>query len=145
MQTSEAMPQGMVWDGEEPVSVYLAEDMVLPFYWKGRYWPGAAGWVGINDPGGDTSWCYVAARGSWVAMGREERRRETAVYIAAEQAGGGRRDLARTGGEARPAERVVRVRAAVEATAPKYWMYAGFLISVFFLWVERKFFFRLQQ
>jgi hypothetical protein len=71
MQTSKRMPQGMVWEGDNLVSIYLAEDEVLPFFWKGRYWPGAAGWAGINDPGGDTSWCYVAARGSWVAMDRE--------------------------------------------------------------------------
>jgi hypothetical protein len=138
MQTSEIMPQGMVWDGDKSVSVYLAEDEVLPFCWKGKYWPAAAGWVGINDPGGDTSWCYVAARGSWAAMDREERRRETAAYIAAGQADGGGRDLAGMGREEErrreAAERVVRV------PVPKYWMYAGFLLSIFFLWVERKFF-----
>lgn len=128
VQTSERMPQGMVWEGGNPVSVYLAENEVLPFCWKGRYWPGATGWAGINDPGGDTSWCYIAARGSWVAMDREERRRETEAYIAKEQG----------------AERGLRVRTTVgvrvSVQVPKYWMYAGFLISVFFLWVERKFF-----
>ena len=121
IQTSEAIPQGMVWDGERSVSVYLAEDEMLPFYWKGRYWPEAAGWAGINDPGGDTSWCYVAPSGSWVAIDREARRRETTAYVWEER----RRE---TG------ERVARV------PVPKYWMYAGFLISIIFLWVERKIF-----
>jgi hypothetical protein len=59
-------------------------------------------------------------------MDREERRRETAAYIR------------ETSGRA--AGTPPSVRAVVRVPVPKYWMYAGFLISIIFLWVERKFF-----
>jgi hypothetical protein len=110
LQTSEAMPQGMLWNGERAVSVYLAEDDVLPFVWRGRYWPEGAGWVGVSDPRGDTSWMYVWPRGSWPAMAREEKK---------------------TGKVSVGEERV---------PVPKSWIYTAFLLSIFFLWVERKFF-----
>jgi hypothetical protein len=109
MQTSEAAPQGMVWDGERAVSVYLAEDEVLPFVWRGRYWPEAEGWAAVSDPRGDSSWMYVWPRGSWSAMDRGEKPRELLTV-------GERRVL-----------------------LPKSWMYTAFLLSIFFLWVERKF------
>jgi hypothetical protein len=105
MQANEKMPQGVMVQGGRPVSVYLAEDEVLPFIWRGRYWPEEAGWVTVNDSG----WLYVWPRGSWPAMRRVERSAEPA----------------RAGEERVP--------------VPKFWMYAAFLISVFFLWVERKF------
>ncbi len=133
LQTSVTIPQGMVWDGGRSVSVYLAEDEMLPFCWKGRYWPETSGWIGLNDPGKDTSWCYIAAQGSWTAMDREERRRETVAYI---------RETAKApvgllkGAVGTP----MPVRAVVRVPVPKYWMYAGFLISVIFLWVEKKIF-----
>jgi len=105
VQTGEAAPQGVMIQDGRAVSVYLAEDAVLPFVWHGRYWPEAAGWVAINDSG----WMYVWPRGSWPAMSRQERLTEAA--------------------------RVEEKREAV----PKYWMYTAFLLSIFFLWVERKF------
>jgi hypothetical protein len=57
----------------------------------------------------DSSWMYVWKRGSWPAMGRVERPAETAPVEE---------------------ERV---------PVPKYWMYTAFLLSIFFLWVEKKF------
>jgi hypothetical protein len=110
MHTSEAIPQGMLWDGERGVSVYLAEDEGLPFVWRGRYWPEAVGWVAVSDPRGDTSWMYVWPRGSWPAMDREERKIGKASV-----------------GEER-------------APVPKYWGYVIFLLCVFFLWAEQKFY-----
>jgi hypothetical protein len=132
LQTSVTIPQGMVWKAGRSVSVYLAEDEMLPFCWKGRYWPETSGWIGIDDPGKDTSWCYIAARGSWTAMDREERRRETVVYIREKS----REVRLPKGAEGTP----MPARAVVRVPVPKYWMYAGFLISVIFLWVEKKIF-----
>jgi hypothetical protein len=112
LQTGEAAPQGTMVEDGRPVSVYLAEDMALPFVWHGTYWPEAAGWVAVND----SNWMYVWPRGSWPAMVRPE-----PVVKAAPV----------------KAERVpVREE---EASVPKYWMYIAFLLSIFFLWVEKKF------
>lgn len=112
LQTGEAAPQGTMVQAGRAESVYLAEDAVLPFVWHGRYWPEAAGWAAIND----SSWMYVWKRGSWPAMGRPE-----------------------------PVVKPARVKAErvpaqeEEVPVPKYWMYTAFLLSIFFLWVEKKF------
>lgn len=105
LQTAETAPQGVMVQDGRAVSVYLAEDAVLPFVWHGRYWPEKVGWVAVND----SCWMYVWPRGSWPAMGEVERPAEPA--------------------------RIEEERVA----APKYWMYTAFLLSIFFLWVERKF------
>ncbi len=54
------IPQGFVEtaDGLQ-TSCYLAEDMTLPFIWRGSYWPRASGWHTVHTSGGDTTWWYV--------------------------------------------------------------------------------------
>jgi hypothetical protein len=103
LQSGEAAPQGVMVQDGRVVSVYLAEDAVLPFVWHGRYWPEEAGWVRMNDSG----WMYVWPRESWPALGRQDRFTKTDRV------------------ESEP--------------VPKYWMYTAFLLSIFFLWVEKKF------
>jgi hypothetical protein len=88
-----------------PVSIYLAQDEVLPFNWRGRYWPRAAGWQALRALEGDTTWAYV-----WPSR------------AVVEFKGTGKE--AGMGGEVR--------------AIPKYWFYIFFLLSVLFLWVERK-------
>jgi hypothetical protein len=110
LQTGAAAPQGIVVQEGVSGSVYLAEDEILPFIWRGRYWPGATGWAAVND----SNWMYVWPRGSWPAIGRGER--------------GDRSE------RATPGEKEER------APVPKGWMYVAFLLSIIFLWVERKFF-----
>ncbi|HXB35832.1 MAG TPA: hypothetical protein VNV35_20540, partial [Puia sp.] len=112
LQTAAEAPQGTMAQDGRAVSVYLAEDAVLPFVWHGRYWPEKAGWVRVNDSG----WLYVWPRGSWPAMGG----REPVAKAASVKA---ERDPARV----------------EEVPVSKYWMYTAFLLSIFFLWVERKF------
>jgi hypothetical protein len=117
-------PQGLAGGNTgSPVSVYLAQDEVLSFDWRGRYWPGGAGWQELRTFEGDTTWAYVWPRGAWPALYRE-RQREAMGYGGtgkgvAEAAKGGD-----AGDEVRP--------------IPKYWFYIFFLLSVLFLWVERK-------
>jgi hypothetical protein len=95
-----------------PVSIYLAQDEVLPFDWRGRYWPEGAGWQELRTLEGDTTWAYVWPRGAWPALYRE-RQPETM-------------DI-REGRDA-----------TISRPIPKYWFYGFFLLSVLFLWVERK-------
>jgi hypothetical protein len=110
LRTGEAMPQGIVSQDRRVSTVYLAEDEVLPFRWSGRYWPDTSGWAAIND----SNWLYVWPRGSWGAM--EGRQLSKVVKGANEKV------------------EVVRV------LLPRFWMYAVLLLSIFFLWVERKIF-----
>ena len=74
-----------------PVSVYLAQDEVLSFDWRGRYWPEWAGWQALQTLAGDTTWAYAWPRGAWSSLYREQRRRETMGYRADESrvSGGG--------------------------------------------------------
>jgi hypothetical protein len=119
LETAAALPQGVV--GTEPATVYLAQDVALPFRWRGRYWPVAAGWMEAHTPGEDTTWRYVWPAGAWAAVDRERRWAETQDYLR----------------QLRPAETkktMVREKAAL----PKGWFYVLFLLAMIFLWVERK-------
>jgi hypothetical protein len=119
LETAAALPQGVV--GTEPATVYLAQDVALPFRWRGRYWPVAAGWMVAHTPGGDTTWRYVWPVGAWAAADRERRWAATQDYLR----------------QLRPAETkktMVREKAAL----PKGWFYVLFLLAMIFLWVERK-------
>ena len=108
-------PQGLAGGNSGgPVSIYLAQDEVLPFGWRGRYWPEGAGWQALRTPAGDTAWAYVWPRGAWAVLYRE------------------RESLDHRGGGI-----IVGAGGAV-AEIPKYWFYCVFLLSVIFLWVERK-------
>jgi hypothetical protein len=103
-------------DRQEPegivgdAAVYLAEDAALPWHWKGRYWPVSAGWQAVRVAGGDTSWGYAWGRGAWKAMKVES-------VVGASEKG----------------------KTAKEwVDFPRWVLYMVFLLSVFFLWVERK-------
>ncbi len=91
-------------------AVYLAEDAALSYHWKGRYWPASPGWQAVRVPGGDTSWNYVWGEGAWKGI--------------------------------RPAKVVSRKGTGKTVREwilfPRWILYAIFLLSVFFLWVERK-------
>jgi hypothetical protein len=61
VETGVAMPSGLL--GEDVV--YLAQDVALPFRWRGSYWPRQAGWFAACTPGGDTTWGYVWPGDAW--------------------------------------------------------------------------------
>jgi hypothetical protein len=86
----------------------MAQDAALPFRWYGSYWPEAAGWQQAHMPGGDTSWWYAWPVDSWKG-------------IYGEMGGRG-------------PERVIDDQPVI----PKGWLYTSFLLSLLFLWVERK-------
>ena len=62
--TGVEMPSGLLGDDV----VYLAQDAVLPFRWRGSYWPRQAGWLAAHTPGGDTTWEYVWPADAWKGM-----------------------------------------------------------------------------
>ena len=119
VETGAVLPAGVV--GSEPVTVYLAQDAVLPFRWRGRYWPVAAGWMAAHTQGGDTTWRYVWPVGAWAAADRERRRAATQGYLQ----------------KLRPAETERRM-VPEKVALPKGWLYALFVMAMVFLWVERK-------
>ena len=113
VQTGAPAPQGLIGEeGSVPVNVYLAQEEMLPFRWRGMYWPRAAGWLAVRTLQGDTTWSYVWPRTAWTALYEKQQMRETPAY---------------RGGEVREA-----------VALPAYWAYTLFLFSVLFLWVERK-------
>ncbi len=117
VETEAALPQGVVG----ATAVYLAQDVALPFRWRGRYWPVAAGWMEAHTPGGDTSWRYIWPMGAWAAADRERRWAATQEY---------QRKL----GPEEAETTMVREKAAL----PKGWLYVLFVLAMLFLWVERK-------
>jgi hypothetical protein len=123
--------QGLIGEeGSAPVNVYLAQEEMLPFRWRGTYWPATAGWQVVRTLQGDTTWAYVWERAAWAALYGEQRLRETRVYgRAGVRIGNGAGSGAGEGSGADTKEAV---------TLPIYWAYILFLLSVLFLWVERK-------
>jgi len=142
LQTNEVMPQGLVVDGGRAASVYLAEDAVLGFRWRGRYWPETAGWATVGDAGKDTSWFFVWPRGSWTALKREARLGATRAYrpegMAVAGAGKGKEVAGGDGkGKEVPGEDGKgEGRKWVEV--PKGWFYTIFLLCLIYLWFEAK-------
>jgi hypothetical protein len=117
VQTGAAAPQGLIGKEDSiPVNVYLAQEEMLPFRWRGTYWPTAAGWQVVRMLQGDTTWTYVWPRAAW-----------TALYGKQLKAGDG----IESGAANKPGLREA-------AALPAYWAYTLFLVSVLFLWVERK-------
>jgi hypothetical protein len=122
LETGKDWPQGVVGSGtmgtgvtagsegkmQGEAAVYLAQDAALTFCWRGRYWPESAGWQQAHSPGGDTSWWYAWPSGSWKGIYGEVR--------------SGRQ------------QRMIDEKALI----PKGWLFTLFLISLLFLWVERK-------
>jgi hypothetical protein len=94
----------------DDAAVYLAEDAALPWRWRGRYWPVSAGWQAVRLPGGDTSWGYAWDRGAWKGIKVES-------VVGVDKKG-------------------KEVKAWV--AFPRWILYVVFLLSVLFLWVERK-------
>jgi hypothetical protein len=145
--TAAELPQGMV-GGEEvtggaaTTALYLAEDADLLFDWRGVYWPERAGWQTLSTLNGDTTNFYVWPREAWVTLYREQRRRETLSYLAERGDDGG----GVGGGRGSDGSGVGRVdghghsdvAGQQSVPIPKYWFYSIFLISMLFLWVERK-------
>jgi hypothetical protein len=115
---------------ERPVTVYLAEDGVLPYSWSGRYWPGAAGWQTVRTLQGDTTWWYVWKERAWTSLYREKRKMETENYIREKMNVGAGVKSGEEQGEQKGRERRVAVS--------KGWFYALFLVSLLFLWIEKK-------
>jgi len=129
----EEMPQGVIGGAAgRPVNVYLGADGVLPFFWSGRYWPEMAGWQTARTLQGDTTWWYAWAAGAWMPLRREQRRRETEAFIR-ERGEGRAVDGAGVGG--RGASGVVQERRTADGRG---WFYALFLVSIIFLWIEKK-------
>ena len=121
LATGKDMPQGIV-GGDNRVAVYLGQDAAFPWRWRGNYWPVSAGWQELRVPGGDTAWGYAWPQWAWkgVAAGRASKAE------GGHRSGGG----AATGGNGKI------VREWVEF--PRWIFYMVFLLSMFFLWVERK-------
>ena len=113
------MPQGVIGEG---VNMYLAEDGVLPYSWSGRYWPAAAGWQTVSRLQGDTSSWYAWGVGAWGPLYREKRMRETYDLIKG-------RDMVRGGAQGAEEERI---------NLSKGWFYALLIVSLLFLWIEKK-------
>jgi len=107
-------------------TVYLAQDLLLPFYWQGVYWPEEAGWQYVRSLSGEPFWWYVWRDGEWVSLRRQERCKATQEYIAEV----GRAEVGRSDGLAGVG--------AEQVPVPKGWFYVVFLLCVLFLWAERK-------
>jgi hypothetical protein len=115
LESGTSLPQG-IFGGEAAAgkgtggarAVYLAQDASLPFLWRGRYWPEKAGWQQAHTLNGDTAWWYAWPAGAWKG-----------IYP-------GKRTM------------VQQTPRGESAGMPTCWLYVVLLLSMTFLWVERK-------
>ncbi|MBN8855090.1 MAG: hypothetical protein BGO55_25225 [Sphingobacteriales bacterium 50-39] len=123
LQTAASMPQGLLEEGNGPVSVYFAQHPFLPFYWSGVYWPREAGWQAVSTPQGTRSWWYAWKEGDWATIHRRDRLEGTRRWIAARGEGKGA---------------VMEAGEVHKLLVAKGWFYLLFVLSGLFLWVERR-------
>jgi hypothetical protein len=131
LASGNAAPQGLVGSGGQVSAVYLQEDAAFSWRWRGRYWPVSVGWQTVQAPGGDTLWGYAWGAGSWKGMPTAG----LASKAAARPGSAGERGHGSDGSAAADGTGKI-VREWVEF--PRWILYIVFLLSVFFLWVERK-------
>jgi len=135
LQTNKnGLPQGQFGSNV----VYLAGSSMLPFLWKGTYWPVEAGWQPCATLQGDTSWWYAWPTGSWQPIYRRQRWKETEEYIAeqASKTTAPGRDAKVTSAGVSPPES--QRTGGERVLISKVWFYTLFLLSCIFLWIERK-------
>jgi hypothetical protein len=113
---------GRLDSGGRPVTMYLAEDGVLPYSWSGRYWPEAVGWQTVSRLQGDTTSWFAWGAGEWAPLYREKRKEETTIFIR-------ERGASREGEGFGAEEREI---------LSKGWFYALLIVSLLFLWIEKK-------
>jgi hypothetical protein len=131
LQTTDAgIPQGQFGAN----AVYLGQDALLPFLWRGTYWPGEAGWQSGHTLRGDTCWWYAWGPGDWQGLYRRQRWEDTRRLAAMDSAGSGH------GSEAGPAVRRADLQGegAGSDFIAKGWWYALLFLSCVFLWIEKK-------
>ena len=138
------MPQGVIGvdgagsgrldSGGRPVNMYLAEDGVLPYSWSGRYWPEAVGWQTVSRLQGDTTSWYAWGVGAWGPLYREKRMRETETFIKEMTGVAKVSGVLATGGGAL----VASDGALATGGGLAKWFYALLIMSLFFLWIEKK-------
>ena len=133
------MPQGLFGEDIE-VFAYLAENPTLPASWEGVYWPRGAGWLTVRAPEREPQWWYVWGKGDWRNLHRMERVRMTEREIGGGN-GADRGRLVRNdegqGVTDKGADKMPEKRTYKEPM-DKSWFYILALLSLVFLWVERK-------
>jgi hypothetical protein len=130
--TDAGIPQGQFGSN----AVYLGQDALLPFLWRGTYWPGEAGWQSGHTLRGDTCWWYAWGPGDWQGLHRRQRWEDTRRLAALDSAGSGQ-------GQGSVAGAVVRRpdgqgEGAGRDFIAKGWWYALLFLSCVFLWIEKK-------
>lgn len=120
------IPQGLFGE-DAAVFAYLAENSLLPANWEGVYWPRGAGWITVRVPERQPQWWYVWGEGDWRNVHRRERMDWTERWIA----GRGSDERPGAAGQAEDEE-------GHRTPVNKSWFYVLAVLSLVFLWVERK-------
>jgi hypothetical protein len=131
-----AMPQAQV----NGTTVYLDQDMLLPFQWTGRYWPLRSGWqtgIGLN---GEPWYWYAFGEDQWTNVRRTSRQRETQEFV-----GRGGTDEQGTRNKERGKDKGTKLqttdyRPQTAIPLSKFWFFVLLLLSVAYLWFENKYY-----
>ena len=106
----------------DKTNIYLTQDKLLPFIWKGTYWPEKTGWLQFPQLSEAGSGWYVYGTSDWRQLDDNKNKAATKKYAA---------------------EHSIIVKDEKD-TAPhlpantRLWLFFLFLAACIFLWVEQK-------
>jgi hypothetical protein len=104
-------------------SVRLARDALVSGSWRGVFWPRAAGWHGVDSPGGPSIYVQHAAPTTWSSRRSAELLDASARFLLESGSRRGRRDPA---------------PATVSRPIPPVWFFGLFLVCAAVLWSKRR-------
>jgi hypothetical protein len=137
-----AQPQAQV----NGTTVYLDQDMLLPFQWTGRYWPVKSGWqtgIGLN---GEPWYWYAFGAGEWENVRRTGMQREMQEFAAGrgtDEQGTRNKEPGKAIANVEPAgsePQTPNSKLQTTIPLPKFWFFLVFLLSVAYLWFENKYY-----
>jgi hypothetical protein len=99
------------------------QNALVPFEWRGTYWPANRGWHTVKQKDGQPAWWYVYGDNEWQGVRAAEKLSATRQYAST---------YAPVSSVTKPIHEKVRIE------VPKIYFYLLLLMAVTFLWVEGK-------
>jgi hypothetical protein len=116
---SEKSPNLLIQKNE----IYSLQNMLIPGSWEATYWPAESGWQTMIGTNGEVSDWFVYPEGSWQTLFADRVVGQTKLFLKNRQF------------DATKSEIEIRKNMQI----PPIFLFLIFLLSMAFLWVERKF------
>jgi hypothetical protein len=107
----------------EGAVIAAAQDPVVPFVYRGIWWPKEAGWQEVKSAGGITSWMFIYRASDWKTLRALSTTANTTKYVENTHMG----------------QNVTKqIHQLIQIAVPKFYFYILLLLCCTFLWLEAK-------